>query len=73
MRYTALFLIALPDALIGAVSHSERWETVPMDHAFVTLTPRGAGLGLSLAFLNGRRCQCHCSGSTSTSYGSSPS
>jgi len=37
-------------ALIGALSHSERWETVLMNHVGVTLTPRGAGLRLSLAF-----------------------
>lgn len=37
-------------ALIGALSHSERWETVSLSRSHVTLTPRGAGVALSLTF-----------------------
>jgi hypothetical protein len=41
---------ALLGALVGSTVHSDRWESVSLSRAKVTLAPRGAGLALSLAF-----------------------
>jgi hypothetical protein len=37
-------------ALIGAMSHREDWQSAGVDHARVSLGPRGVGVGVSLTF-----------------------